>query len=33
MFELVIKTDLSKMPKVVETNIDEVTPVIDAAIA
>ena len=33
MFQLVIKTDLSKMPKVVETNIDEVTPVIDAAIA
>lgn len=33
MFELVIKTDLSKMPKVVETNIDEVTPVIDEAIA
>lgn len=33
MFELKILTDLSKMPKVVETNIDEVQPVIDAAIA
>ena len=33
MFQLVIKTDLSKMPKVVETNIDEVTPIIDEAIA
>ena len=33
MFTLKILTDLSKMPKVVETNIDEVTPVIDAAIA
>lgn len=33
MFQLKILTDLSKMPKVVETNIDEVQPVIDAAIA
>ena len=33
MFTLKVLTDLSKMPKVVETNIDEVTPVIDAAIA
>lgn len=33
MFELKIITDLSTMPKVVETNIDEVKPVIDAAIA
>lgn len=32
-FELKILTDLSAMPKVVETNIDEVQPVIDAAIA
>lgn len=32
-FELKIITDLSMMPKVVETNIDEVKPVIDAAIA
>lgn len=33
MFTLKVFTDLSKMPKVVETNIDEVTPVIDEAIA
>ena len=33
MFTLKVLTDLSTMPKVVETNIDEVTPVIDAAIA
>lgn len=33
MFELKILTDLSLMPKVVETNIDEVTPAIEAAIA
>lgn len=33
MFELKILTDLTAMPKVVETNIDEVTPVIEAAIA
>lgn len=32
-FELKIKTDISMLPEVVETNIDEVTPIIDAAIA
>lgn len=31
-FALKIKTDLSAMPQVVETNIDEVQPIIDAAI-
>ena len=33
MFTLKILTDLSMMPKVVETNIDDVKPAIDAAIA
>ena len=33
MFELKILTDLSTMPKRVETNIDEVEPIIKAAIA
>lgn len=31
-FELKIKTDLSNLPKIVETNIDEVQPLIKAAI-
>ena len=33
MFELKILTDLSTMPKRVETNIDEVEPIIKSAIA